>query len=512
MQFYPDISDIYAPCPLHFNMAEYVLARADVTPEKVALSVLSNSGARRISYAQLKSDVLGVAQGFLETGVKPEDRVLMRLGNTVDFPITYLAAIAIGAVPVPTSSVLTEPEVAKIITDINPALIIHDHVCALPDTDHHVISTAQIDAFKSNAAAEFQHGDPNRLAYIVYTSGTSGHPRAVMHAHRAIWARRMMIRDWYDLNAQDRLLHAGAFNWTFTLGTGLMDPWSVGATALIPDPKVDLSVLPLLLSRHDATVFAAAPGVIRKLNAALPDQFHIPKLRHVLSAGEKLSPDVRDTWWRKTGVDIYEAFGMSECSTFLSSAPHRFSADHALGWPQRGRSISLRSVDDPSQEADVKQEGIIAVRHDDPGLMLGYLNAANETADRFVDEWFLTGDHARIAENGAYYYTGRKDDMMNAGGFRVSPIELEQTLSKVAGIDALACVEVEIKADAKIIVAFYTCDKSDVEPLLRHYAQTHLADYKRPKAYVKLDALPLNANGKINRNALRAMTDLIKAG
>ena len=89
MQFYPDISDIYAPCPLHFNMAEYVLARADVTPEKVALSVLSNSGARRISYAQLKSDVLGVAQGFLETGVKPEDRVLMRLGNTVDFPITY---------------------------------------------------------------------------------------------------------------------------------------------------------------------------------------------------------------------------------------------------------------------------------------------------------------------------------------------------------------------------------------------------------------------------------------
>ena len=149
-----------------------------------------------------------------------------------------------------------------------------------------------------------------------------GHPRAVMHAHRAIWARRMMIRDWYDLNAEDRLLHAGAFNWTFTLGTGLMDPWSVGATALIPEPKFDLKLLPLLLARHDATLFAAAPGVIRKLNAALPDQFRIPKLRHVLSAGEKLSPEVRSTWRMKTGVDIYEAFGMSECSTFLSSAPH----------------------------------------------------------------------------------------------------------------------------------------------------------------------------------------------
>ena len=509
MQTYPDIGDISAPCPSDFNMAEYVLAHADITPEKVALSVLSNSGARRISYVQLKSDVLCVAQGLLDAGVEADDRVLMRLGNTVDFPITYLAAIAIGAVPVPTSSVLTETEVAKIITDINPTVIVHDGACALPDTVHRVLNVEQIEAFKSNSCAEFHRGDPNRLAYIVYTSGTSGHPRAVMHAHRAIWARRMMIRDWYDLNAEDRLLHAGAFNWTFTLGTGLMDPWSVGATALIPEPNVDLKLLPLLLSRHDATLFAAAPGVIRKLNASLPDQFRIPKLRHVLSAGEKLSPEVRSTWRMKTGVDMYEAFGMSECSTFLSSAPHRPSADHALGWPQRGRRISLCAVHDPTQEAMLGEEGIIAVHQDDPGLMLGYFNAAGETADRFVDGWFLTGDHARIGENGAYYYTGRKDDMMNAGGFRVSPIELEYCLSQVQGITSMACVEVEIKTDAKIIVAFYTSASSDIETHLKDHAQMHLANYKRPKAYVLLDALPQNANGKINRNALRQMKDLI---
>ena len=509
MQLYPDIDDIHAPCPSDFNMAEYVLAHADITPEKVALSVLSNSGARRISYAQLKSNVLGVAQGLLNAGVDPNDRVLMRMGNTLDFPMTYLAAIAIGAVPVPTSSVLTETEVAKIIADINPTVIVHDGACALPDTVHRILNIEQIEAYKSNPPAQFDRGDPNRLAYIVYTSGTSGHPRAVMHAHRAIWARRMMIRDWYDLNAEDRLLHAGAFNWTFTLGTGLMDPWSVGATALIPEPNVDLKLLPLLLSRHDATLFAAAPGVIRKLNAVLPDQFRIPKLRHVLSAGEKLSPIVRRTWRMKTNVEIFEAFGMSECSTFLSSAPHRPSADHALGWPQRGRRISLRAVHDPIQEALFGEEGIIAVHQDDPGLMLGYLNAADETADRFVDGWFLTGDHARIGENGAYYYSGRKDDMMNAGGFRVSPIELETSLSQVSDITSLVCVEVEIKWDVKIIVAFYTSVGADAETQLKNYAQTHLADYKRPKAYVRLDALPQNANGKINRNALRQIKDRI---
>jgi len=161
MQLYPDIDDIHAPCPFDFNMAEYVLAYADLTPEKVALSVLSNSGARRVSYAQLKSDVLGVAQGLLDAGVVSDDRVLMRLGNTVDFPITYLAAIAIGAVPVPTSSVLTETEVAKIIADINPTVIVHDGACALPDTVHRILNVEQIDAYKPNPSAQFHRGDPN---------------------------------------------------------------------------------------------------------------------------------------------------------------------------------------------------------------------------------------------------------------------------------------------------------------------------------------------------------------
>jgi hypothetical protein len=90
-------------------------------------------------------------------------------------------------------------------------------------------------------------GDPDRLAYLVFTSGSSGEPKAVAHAHRAIWARRMMVQGWYGLTPEDRLLHAGAFNWTFTLGTGLLDPWAIGATALIPAPGVPIEALPLLM-------------------------------------------------------------------------------------------------------------------------------------------------------------------------------------------------------------------------------------------------------------------------
>src|SRR6056300_1085621 len=296
------MTDPFAPqIPDQFNMAAYVLGHADRVPDKIALSIVSPRGAQRWSYRQIKQAVLGLAQGFLDMGLTAGDRVLLRIGNTVEYPLVYLAALAVDLVPVPTSAQLSSHEVAKIITEVTPALIVHDPAVATADVDCPVLSTDELPALYTGTPAEFVMGDPNRLGYLVYTSGTSGHPRAVMHAHRAILARQMMHRDWYDLSEHDRLLHAGAFNWTFTLGTGLMDPWSVGATALIPAQGVPPEALPLLLKRHDATIFAAAPGVYRKvLGQAQP--LPLPRLRHGLAAGEKLPETTRAAWQAVTGT------------------------------------------------------------------------------------------------------------------------------------------------------------------------------------------------------------------
>jgi acyl-coenzyme A synthetase/AMP-(fatty) acid ligase len=171
-----------------------------------------------------------------------------------------------------------------------------------------------------HAPGDIVPGDPDRLAYLVFTSGSSGEPKAVAHAHRAVWARRMMVEGWYGLTPEDRLMHAGAFNWTFTLGTGLLDPWAMGATALIPAPGVPVEALPLLLRRHDATILAAAPGVFRRLLRS-DGEIALPRLRHGLSAGEKLPEPLRAQWTGVTGTALHEALGMSECSTFLSGAP-----------------------------------------------------------------------------------------------------------------------------------------------------------------------------------------------
>ncbi|TNF63692.1 MAG: long-chain fatty acid--CoA ligase, partial [Rhodobacteraceae bacterium] len=330
------------PCPAPFNMAAHVLARADAQPGKTALQVLG-AGGESLTYAALKAAVLGTGAGLLAAGVGPGDIVLMRLGNTPDFPLAYLGAIAIGAVPVPTSSQLTAREVEAIVADLAPRLVLHDPAVATA-AHPRTVPLERLRGWRDLAPAEFHMGDPDRLGYIVYTSGTSGRPRAVAHAHRAIWARRMMIADWYDLRPEDRVLHAGAFNWTYTLGTGLMDPWSIGATALIPAPGTDPAALPALLRDHHATIFAAAPGVYRRLLKS-DARLDLPDLRHGLTAGEKLSEDLAQAWESATGRGLYEAYGMSEVSTFISACPARPATGGALGRPQRGRRVAILGAD-----------------------------------------------------------------------------------------------------------------------------------------------------------------------
>jgi len=154
-------------------------------------------GAECWSYAALEAAVLGAASGFLSQGLKSGDRLLMRLGNSVEFPIAYLAAIAADIIPVPILAFLTEPEVARIIADVSPRLIVAEEGLALPaEPARPVLPAKAMREMYGLTPAPYAMGEPDRPAYIIYTSGTSGHPRAVVHAHRTVWARRMMWLVW----------------------------------------------------------------------------------------------------------------------------------------------------------------------------------------------------------------------------------------------------------------------------------------------------------------------------
>jgi acyl-coenzyme A synthetase/AMP-(fatty) acid ligase len=275
-----------------------------------------------------------------------------------------------------------------------------------------------------------------------------------------------------------------------------MDPWTIGATALIPKAGTSPDSIAILLHEHDVTIFAAAPGVYRQMLKT--DMPSLPSLRHGLSAGEKLPETTRTAWTHATSTPIYEAYGMSECSTFISSSPARPAAPDTLGHPQLGRQIALLDEDGIASDT-----GQIAVHRSDPGLMLGYLNAAKETVARFSGDWFLTGDIGTRHSSGAIGYDGRVDDMMNAGGYRVSPLEVEAVLAQHPAIEDAAAVEVRVKADATVIAAFYTAPNVIEQEELTAHCAARLARYKTPRLFIRRDTLPRGANNKLLRRALR---------
>jgi len=393
-----------------------------------------------------------------------------------------------------TSAQATQAEVDQMIQHVPIQAVVHAKNIALPTMPTTRIAVPNVLTPAQTVPWQPQLGDANRAGYVMFTSGTSGSPKAVLHAHRAVWARRMMWQGWYGLTPQDRMLHAGAFNWSYTLGTGLLDPWAIGATAIIAQPA-DLTELPAIMAAEKATIFAASPGVFRKVmqTASWPQT---PYLRHALSAGDQLSASLDTAWQDATNTQIYPAFGMTECSTFLSASP--------AGAPtlsvQSGRKVAILDDDEPAPHGTV---GSIAVDQEDTGLMLGYLEDGTARLP-LRNRWFVTNDQGVMDPDGRIHFVGRSRDMMNAGGYRVSPIEVERTLNAVTNLD-LAVGEVQIKTDVTVIVAFIVdATDQDCATLQAHARQT-LARYKQPRAYLPVPHLPRSANGKLLRAELQTL-------
>jgi acyl-coenzyme A synthetase/AMP-(fatty) acid ligase len=357
----------FSVAPSAFNLAGHVLARA-ATLKKPALILLHPDRDETLNFADLLRLTQGCATALLSLGLAPGDRILMRLGNSIAFPILYLGAIWAGLVPVPTSAALTAPEITKLAALVSPKLIVAEPGIPLPEVRAPTIAP-DLTTWSGLPPAPLNFGDPDREAYVIFTSGTSGNPMAVSHAHRVILARATMHRHWEGLTEADRLLHSGALNWTYTLGTGLLDPWTLGATALTPAAGTLPGALPALLERAQVTIFAAAPGIFRQmLRASFPS---LPRLRHGLSAGEALPAPVRSDWQRATGTDLYEAFGMTEVSTFLSGSPDRPAPSGTAGYVQPGRHVAVLGPDNTPVPRG--EPGELAVSTADPGFMRGYI-------------------------------------------------------------------------------------------------------------------------------------------
>jgi len=490
------------PCPVRFNFARYVVGEAALrAPDKAALVVVDGAqpevAVETWTFAEVDEAVRRAAGAMAALGLERGDRVLIRIGDTPLFPIAYFGVIAAGGVAMPLSSQLSADELSYIAADADPRFAVLDANCPKFSTEAICVRP---DALVGEPLVYAGMGadDP---AQLVYTSGTSGKPKGVLHAQRSVWARRMMRRGWHDMRESDRVMHTGAFNWTYVLGCGLSDPWSVGATAILNAGNRTPDVWPKLAKQWRPTVFASVPGLYRRMLKyadGLGEGF--ADLRHGLTAGEALSPSIGAAWQSATGKPLYESLGMSEISTFISSGPHHQTPDGAMGNPQPGRQVAV--LDDKGEPVRLGEAGVLAVHRSDPGLMLGYWQDDERTQEAYAGQWFLTGDRVAMGKGGALTFLGRNDDLMNAQGYRVAPQEVEAVLSMHPSVSECGVAERAVEEGLSIIAGWVVADGVLDAEVLRDHCSQHLAGYKVPRAFYRIDTLPRTPNGKLQRRAL----------
>jgi acyl-coenzyme A synthetase/AMP-(fatty) acid ligase len=498
-----------------FNMARYCLAGgSSATPDKPALIVIGEVGAPPLevwSYADLEDAVLRTAGALRKAGLVEGDRVMIRLDNTSAYAILFFGAIAAGLVALPASSQLTDHEALFLLEDSGAAAI----ACAHPLPAHGltkpplVLSPDDVARMmREGPRIDYAATRAESPAFLIYTSGTTANPKGVLHAQRAALGRRPMYQGWYGIGAADRVLHAGAFNWTFTLGVGLTDPWANGATALIFTGEKEPALWPRLIEEQQATLFAGVPGLFRQiLKYADFGSNAMPTLRHALMAGEAPPPGLFEDWTSRTGKPLYEALGMSEISTYISTGPHVPRKPGTVGKAQAGRRVAILPADGGDTPLPPNTEGLIAVHRSDPGLMLGYWNRPDEQIDVCRGEWFTGGDLGLMDEAAYIAHLGRNNDIMKALGYRVSPMEVEAVLATHPDVAEVACAEVAVRADVHVVGAFVVLKpgaKTDSADLLA-FAAERLAAYKCPREIRFLGALPRTPNGKVKRSALAGL-------
>ncbi len=486
-------------------------------------------GTVTVTYAQLAARTSQFAQLLRKQGLNPGDRVLIRLPNCLDYPTAFLGAIKAGCIAVPTSTLLTADEVLYLAKDSGAKALVMDHAAweqisprigEAPDAALALLSgkgkrlegtaipaidlTPALDAISVwSAPHATRASDP---AYLVYTSGTTGFPKGVLHAHRALVGREPASEYWFnfDPSGEDRILHSGKFNWTYVLGSGLMDPLYRGKTVIVHEGKNDAHLWTRLIAKHRATIFIGVPTIYRQIvQKTAATKADVPSLRFCMSAGEHLSDDMLAAWRERFGMDIFEAVGMSEFSYYLSQSVHRPIRAGSAGFPQPGHEIALL---DPETLQPVArgEEGMISVPDSDPGLFLRYWNQPEETAKYKHDGYFFTGDYAKIDEDGYLWFLGRKDDIIKSFGYRVSPYEVERVLKSHASVADCACVGEEVEKD-KLLVVAYVIPQPGTSPSaeqLLSFGQEHLAAYKAPKRIYLAKDFPRTKNGKILRREI----------
>ncbi|MPY84232.1 MAG: benzoate-CoA ligase family protein [Actinophytocola sp.] len=509
-----------------FNATDYLVDRHLREDNGGNTAVVSPGGT--LSYADLTAEVRRVASGLRRIGVRPEERVLMCMPDDAELFTAILAAMYLGAVAVPCSTMLTGSELGTLVADARARVVlgggefagnVRTAIADAPDVRHVVLAGAEPDGLPAGVAGHTWHamlddddGDPvtepyptwaDSHALWLYTSGTTGKPKAAMHRHVDIrfvaenYGQRVL-----GMTAADRCLSVAKLFFAYGIGNSMFFPLSVGGTALLEPSRPSPALFAERAAADKATVLFGTPSFFGPLLASDVGDDAFASVRQGVSAGEALPPRMYHRMLERFGVEVLDGIGSTEMlHIFISNRAGQVHPGSS-GTPVPGYTVEIRDEQGRPIEG-VEEPGELYVRGESAAI--GYWCRADTSRQVFLGEWLRTGDTYVRNADGTLTCLGRANDMLKAGGIWVSPSEVENRLLEHPDVAEVVVVAVpdSDELDKPVACVIPAAGKHVDADELIGWCREGLAAFKRPRAVVELEELPKTATGKIRRNVLR---------
>jgi benzoate-CoA ligase family protein len=509
--------------PESFNMVSLLLERhlTGGRAERPAIFFQDDE----VTYRQLGQMANQIGNGLIDLGVKPKDRVIILLYDRPEFVALFLAAMKIGAVPVPINILATTKDLEYFIGDSQASTIVmesefHAKLASfLADAPHiqHVVvygepaqGAVDLSQLMQRAADQLDTYPTSKTdhSYWLYTSGTTGFPKAVIHLHKdLVYAVETWGHHVVDFKPEDRVFCMSKLFFSYGLNFSLYLPLYYGAAMVLNPERPTPETILALIERHRPTGLFSVPTAYGQMLNFLEEgdtQPDLTCLRFCISAGEALPGSLFTRWRDRFGIEIFDGLGSSEVSyIFISNRPGKVK-ENSSGLPLPGYQVEVR--DEQSNPLPPCEVGELWVKSNT--LLHGYWNQPEKTAETLVDGWMKTGDMGYLDAQGYFFFSARANDTMKVSGIWVSPLEVENTLLSHPAVAECAVVGVEdamglVKPKAFVTLkGGYQASDELVKTLQLHVKQ-NLAPHKYPRSIEFVDDLPKTSTGKIQRYKLR---------
>jgi len=516
--------------PEYANIAADTIGKFASGPDAQRTALVfecANGEVQRWTFAEVDSDADNLAAALRRRGIGPGDRIAIHTGLRPETAIAHMAAYKLGAVVVTLSQLYGPDTVRHVLNHAESRVIITQDSAwerfrpikdEFTTVEHIIVVGTPVDGEEDfsrlSREARGQFTPATTLAedsaLLMYTSGSTGMPKGLLHGHRVLHAYSPTVSMFYNLELDDPdIVFWTPADWAWVGGLLdlLLPAWEHGQTVVTSEKRFDAEWAYGFMQRHGVTHTFMAPTALKRL-AEIPD----PRsrwdlaLRVVCTGGEAL-PGETFKWIQETlGVTCNEFYGLTEVNHLVGNCQRLYPAlTGSMGRSYPGHGTAL--VDENGVEVADGEVGQIVARADDPTKFLGYWKNPELTEEMKLKDWLRTGDLAIRDKDGYFWYRGRADDLIKSSGYRVGPAEVENALLKHPAVAEAAVVASPDPARGSIVKAFVRLRQGQVGDQeligdLQQMVKRDLAAYKYPREIEFVDAFPLTSSGKINRKAL----------